>query len=187
MSFPDIRKSRKWLSPQEIRILVLALILLIVLLAGNITLARILPGGEWFFLRWSGARAFLIEKIQPYGTEIAQQTQEVAYGRPGFSSEYGYVLNDPFYLVLLYTPLAFIQDFNLVRGIWMLLSEFALVGIVLFAFNLSEWQPPRAVHRSSNLWLVQLFQRERAGDRYASHYVDISLFMDPGGVTLPFG
>ena len=53
------------------------------------------------------------------------------------------MLNDPFYIVLLYTPLAFFQDFALVRGIWMLLSEAALVGTVLFAFNLSEWQPPR--------------------------------------------
>ncbi|HMB21924.1 MAG TPA: hypothetical protein VKP08_03780, partial [Anaerolineales bacterium] len=119
----------------------LVLILLAGMLAGNIFLARTFPGGEWLFLRWSGARAFLIEKIGPYSTEVAQRTQEVAYGRPGFSSEYGYVLNDPFYLVLLYTPLAFIQDFSLVRGIWMLLSEVALIGIVLLALNLSEWQP----------------------------------------------
>lgn len=146
MAFPDIRKSRKWLSPQEIRFLVLVLILLAGMLAGNIFLSRTFPGGEWLFLRWSGARAFLIEKIGPYSTEIAQRTQEVAYGRPGFSSEYGYVLNDPFYLVLLYTPLAFIQDFTLVRGIWMLLSEAALIGIVLLALNLSEWQPPRGLY-----------------------------------------
>jgi hypothetical protein len=147
MSFPDIRKSRKWLSAEEIRLLVLALILLVALLTANIALARVLPGGEWLFMRWSGARAFFFEKvepkIEPYGTEIAERTQEVAYGRPAFSSEYGYVLNDPFYLVLLYTPLALFSDFALVRGIWMLLSEIALVGIILLAFNLSEWQPPR--------------------------------------------
>ncbi len=143
MSFPDIRKSRKWLSAEEIRLLVLALVLLVVLLAANLALARILPGGEWLFMRWSGARAFWIEKIEPYGSEIAERTQEVAYGRPAFSSEYGYVLNDPFYLVLLYTPLALFSDFALARGIWMLLSEIALVGIILLAFNLAEWQPPR--------------------------------------------
>jgi hypothetical protein len=143
MSFQDIRKSRKWLSAEEIRLLALLLFFFIVLLAANIALTRVLPGGEWFFLRWSGARAFLVEEIEPYSTEIAQRTQEVAYGRPAFSSEYAFVLNDPFFIVLLYTPLALFRDFTLGRGVWMLLSEAALVGTILFALNLSEWQPPR--------------------------------------------
>src|SRR5215208_2227504 len=143
MAFQDIRKSRKWLSAEEIRLLALLLFILILVMVANITLARTLVGGEWLFLRWSGARAFWVEKIAPYSTEIAQRTQEVAYGRIAFSGEYAYVLNDPFFIVLLYTPLALLRDFTLVRALWMLLSEAALVGIVLLAFNLSEWQPPR--------------------------------------------
>jgi hypothetical protein len=143
MAFQDIRKSRKWLSAEEIWLLALLLLILGLLLVLNIVLARILPGGEWFFLRWSGVRAFLIEQISPYSTEIAQRVQELAYGRRAFSSEYAFVLNDPFYIVLLYTPLALFRDFTIARGIWMLVSEAALVGTVLFAFNLSEWQPPR--------------------------------------------
>src|SRR6266487_1022967 len=148
MSFQDIRKSRKWLSAEEIRLLVLLLFIFVLLLIGNIMLARILPGGEWFFLRWSGARAFLFEKIELYSTEIAQRTQAVVYGRAAFSSEYTYVLNDPFFIVLLYTPLALFRDFTLARGIWMLLSESALVGTTLLAFNLSEWEPPRWLYIS---------------------------------------
>lgn len=165
MAFRDIRKSRKWLSAEEIRILALGLFVLALMLAANISLARMLPGGEWFFQRWAGSRAFLVDVIQftggvkgarimpegtpaliteatgPYTTEIAQRTQELVYGRRAFSSEYTYVLNDPFFILLLYTPLAFISDFSIVRGIWMMLSELALIGIVLLAFNLSEWQP----------------------------------------------
>lgn len=167
MTFKDIRKSRKWLSIEEIRLLVLLLLIFMVVLAANIAIARVLPGGEWFFLRWSGARAFLIEQIdasrgvksgrimpdgevvllvqqvQPYSTEIARRTQQVAYERLAFADEYAYVLNDPFYIVLLYVPLAFIQDFAISRGIWMLLSEAALIGSTLLALNLAEWQPPR--------------------------------------------
>jgi hypothetical protein len=125
----------------------------------------VLPGGEWFFQRWSGARAFLLEVMQssggvkgarfmpegipaqinnvisPYSTEIAQRTQEIVYGRRAFSSEYTYVLNDPFFTLLLYSPIALISDFTLARGIWMLVSEIALIGTVLLALNLSEWQP----------------------------------------------
>ena len=143
MSLPDIRKSRKWLSVEEIRLLIGLFIFLAALLALNIYLARILPGGEWFYLRWNGARAFLFEQIDTYGSAVAQRVQDLIYGRNAASSEYPYVLNDPFYIVLLYTPLALLSDFSLARGIWMLLSEAALVGTVLFALNLSEWQPPR--------------------------------------------
>ena len=144
MSFPDIRRrSRKWLSVEEIRLLIILLIFLVTLLALNIYLARILPGGEWFYLRWSGARAFLFEQVEPYGTEIAQRVQDLIYGRNATSNEYPFVLNDPFYIVLLYTPLALISDFTLARSIWMLLSEIALIGIILLSLRLSEWEPPR--------------------------------------------
>lgn len=143
MAFRDIRKSRKWLSAEEVRFLALIFIILAGLFIANLTLARTLPGGEWVFQRWSGARAFLVENIQPYSSEIAQRTQEVAYGRIAFSGEYAYVLNDPFFIVMLYTPLALLWDFTLVRAIWMWLSEIALLGIVLLTFNLTEWQPPR--------------------------------------------
>ena len=171
MAFRDIRKSRKWLSAEEIRVLALGLFVLALMLAANVSLARTLPSGEWLFQRWAGARSFLLEVIQstggvkggrvmpegtpdligsvtgPYTTEIAQRTQELVYGRRAFSSEYTYVLNDPFFILLLYTPLAFISDFTLARGIWMVVSELALIGIVLLAFNLSAW------YRGQNLTL----------------------------------
>lgn len=165
MAFQDIRKRRKWLSAEEIRLLALGLILFGVMLAANVSLARILPSGEWLYQRWSGARAFLVEIIElshgtkggrilpegtlavlnnapgPYSTDIAQRTQERVYGRPAFSSEYTYVFNDPFFILLLYSPLALVTDFTLARGIWMLIAEALLIGIVLLAFNLSEWEP----------------------------------------------
>jgi len=157
MSFQDIRKTRKWLSAEEIRLLVFVLLALGALLALNIYLATLLPGGEWLYLRWSGARAFLFEQVEPYGSTIAERVQQIVYGRNAFSSEYGYVLNDPFYIVLLYTPLAVLPEFlsiffrslspsmyfPIARGVWMLFSEAAMVGSVIFAVRLSEWEPPR--------------------------------------------
>jgi hypothetical protein len=167
MAFKDIRKSRKWLSIEEIRLLALLIFIIAAVLAGNLAAARVLPGGEWVYLRWSGARAFLIEqidasrgikgvrtmpdgsatlliqKVEPYSTEIARRTQQVAYDRLAFADEYPYVLNDPFYIVLLYLPVALIRDFALVRGLWFFLAEAALIGTLLLTLTLSEWQPPR--------------------------------------------
>jgi len=143
MAFKDIRKSRKLLSVEEVRLLLLALLILAGLLALNIYLAQVLPGGEQFFLRWSGARAFLVERIEPYSSTIAERTQNLAYGRQAFSSEYPFVLNDPFYIVLLYIPLALFSDFGVARGIWMLLSEAALIGSLYILVRSLEWRPPR--------------------------------------------
>lgn len=146
MAFKDIRKSRKWLSPQEIRLIVLLLIVLSAALALNIYLARMLPAGEWLNLRWTGARAFLFEQIEPYGTVVARQIQQIVYERNAFADEYRYVLSDPFYIVLLYTPLALFTSFPLARAIWMLVCEVALIFIVLFSITLAEWEPPRWVY-----------------------------------------
>jgi len=142
MAFRDIRKSRKWLSVEEIRLLLLVLFILSGLLVLNIYLARTLPGGEQFFLRWSGARAFLIEQIEPYSSTIAERTQSLVYGRRAFAQEYPYVLNDPFYIVLLNIPFALFSDFAIARGLWMLLSEVALVGLIYYFIRSLEWEPP---------------------------------------------
>lgn len=143
MAFRDIRKSRKLLSVEEVRLLFLVLFLFVSILALNIYLARILPGGEQFYLRWSGARAYLVDQIEPYSATIAERTQNLVYGRAAFSSEYPYMLNDPFYIVLLYVPLALFSDFTVARGIWMLLSEAALLGFLFSFIRSLEWEPPR--------------------------------------------
>ncbi len=148
MAFRDIRKSRRRLSPQEAGLLLLALALLAGLLALNISLAQTLPGGEQFFLRWSGARGFLLGNVEPYSSEVAQQTQTLVYGRRAQAGEYPYALNDPFPIVLLYLPLALFSNFALARGVWMLFSEFALLWLMTSFFRALEWEPPR--------WLLAL-------------------------------
>lgn len=143
MAFQDIRKSRKFLSATDIGFVLGVLILLGALLVLNIYLARELEGGEWLFLRWSSVRAALSDQLEPYGSTIAERVQLLVYGREAFLSEYPYALNDPLYIVLLYAPLAWLfTDFTIVRGIWMLLSQVALIGIVLLSINLSELKPP---------------------------------------------
>jgi len=169
MAFKDIRKSRKWLSVEEIRIIAAFLILLSAVLVLNVYVARSLQGGEWLLVRWNGVRTYLglqaaasdslkawrsmpdgevtihLDQPELYGAEIARRVQQIVYGRDAFANEYRYILNDPFYIVLLYIPLAFFSDFSIVRGIWMLVAETALFMSVLFSFWLSEWSPPRGL------------------------------------------
>jgi hypothetical protein len=172
MAFKDIRKSRKWLSSQEIRIIVVFLLLISALLVVNVYLARTVVGGEWLMMRWNAVRSFLglqidrnvgfkawramtpghaappgesvILRPKPniYGGGIAHPIQELVYGREAFATEYKYILSDPFPFVLLYTPLAFLSSFPIVRALWMLAAEAALLVSVLFSYRLSEWNPP---------------------------------------------
>lgn len=156
MAFRDIRKSQRFLSPAEIGFLLGVTLLLIAILFLNIYLARTYKGGEWLYLRWSGARAFLFKSAEPYGSTVAHRVQLLVYGREAYLNEYPYVLNDPFYIVLLYTPLAILSeavslffpsfapagDFGLAHAVWMLLSQAAVVGIILLSIRFCEWQPP---------------------------------------------
>jgi len=142
MAFKDIRKSRKFLGAADVGFILGAFILIVALLTVDLYLARTLNGGEWLFMRWSGVRAFLLGEGSPYGSAVAQHVQTLAYGREAYLNEYPYALNDPFYIVLLYTPLSFFGDFAVVRGIWMIFSQAALIGIVLLSLNLSDWEPP---------------------------------------------
>jgi len=144
MAFQDIRRSRRFLSATDIAVILGILVLSVALLVLNIYLARTFKGGEWLFLRWSGVQAFLFEHAEPYGSGVAEKVQALVYGREAFLAEYPYALNDPFYILLLYVPLAFFfSDFAIVHGIWMLLSQAALVAIVALTIRLSAWEPPR--------------------------------------------
>jgi hypothetical protein len=172
MAFKDIRKSRQWLSPNEIRIIVIFLLIISALLALNLYVARTVVGGEWLLMRWNAVRSFLglqvdrsvgfkawramtpghgappgdvsILRPQPniYGGGPARPVQDEVYGREAFATEYKYILSDPFPLVLLYTPLAFLSNFPIVRALWMLVAEAALLISVLCSYRLSEWDPP---------------------------------------------
>ncbi|MGE5464247.1 MAG: hypothetical protein ACM3PS_12875, partial [Syntrophothermus sp.] len=178
MAFKDIRKSRKWLSPQEIRIIVIILLILSALMALNVYLSRTIVGGEWLLMRWNAVRSYLglqldvsvglkgwrtmpetlasaqtpgkaiLQRPEPniYGGEIARRIQQIVYNRIAFATEYKYILSDPFPILLLYTPLAFLSDFVLARSFWMLAAEVALLVSVLFSYRLSEWEPPIALN-----------------------------------------
>src|SRR5262249_33937927 len=115
-------------------------------------------GAKFGRLMPEGSAQILITPLDLYGRTIAQSVQQLVYGRVASADEYRYVLSDPFYIVLLYSPIAFLPefihlmipgmnaDFQLVRGIWMLLAEIALIATVLISFSLSEWEPPRGLY-----------------------------------------
>ncbi len=138
-------KKRPGLTPREIGLLVLigltAVIVVSILAGVNIGLSRAVGGGGGFLVLWEGARTFIFSLGQPYSDVVSSLTQQLAYGKAAGAGQNPYFLTMPFFLLLLYSPLAVIPDPTLARGVWLCLSEVALVGTALIYLRLIEWQP----------------------------------------------
>lgn len=140
-------RKRPPLTAREIQVLVVIGIVagavLGTLIGADIQLSRGLSGGGGFFSPWQGARAFLFERIPPYSGTVASTTQLQVYGQPARTGQNPYILAIPFFLLPLYFPFALSADPATARGIWMFISEAALVGAAFLSLNLVDWKPGR--------------------------------------------
>lgn len=142
MSFSEFQKSPKKLSFRDIQFIVIIFAGLLLLFAGNLFLANLLPpSGEFLLLRESG-RAFLFDKLDPYSSSVSAQVQEKIYQRPAKDGEEPYVLDVPFHLLMPYFPFALGNEM-FARGIFFFLLEITLFLIVFFGMCLAGWEPAR--------------------------------------------
>ena len=148
------------LTPNEIRLLSLigfvAVIVVSVLIGVNIGLSRSVQGGGEFYSAWNGARMFLFNHVNPYNLDVALQSQQLAYGHAASDGQNPYYLTVPFFLLPIYFPFAlisdtlpallpskFVVDPSIVRGMWLILNEGALLVTVVLIVRLIEWSPRR--------------------------------------------
>jgi len=128
-----------------------ALILFGVLMAANLALSRLVPGGGEFLGVWSGVHGFLFERFEPYSLRLAPRLQMGL-----LVGERTYFPALPFFLLLLYFPFALLPPLA-ARALWMLLSEMALVGMAMLSLKLSQWKPPRPLCLAIGLLYVFSF------------------------------
>lgn len=144
MSFQEYQKAPNKLDGREIFFLIIAGVCIILVIyglaVGNYYLAGKLPAGGEFSLLRTGGRAFLFDRLEPYSGSVAALVQEQVYGRPAQPGEDPYILDIPFYLLVLYFPLALIPDAMMARAFWMALTEIALVGYIFYSFQLMNRQ-----------------------------------------------
>ena len=149
---------------------IVALIVVSVLVGVNLGLSRTVRGGGGFFVAWLGTHSLLLDMAarlvgfvsnlsnfgrspistatqpglsNPYSILIANQTQQMVYGRTAQPGENPYFLTIPFFLLPFYFPFALIPDPAIARGLWMFLCEAALVWTVILSMRMIEWRPPR--------------------------------------------
>ncbi|HFC09574.1 MAG TPA: DUF2029 domain-containing protein [Chloroflexi bacterium] len=121
---------------------VLALLLMLLLVWGNVRFARQHPGGNDFMVYWVAARAWLLEGRDPYSDAVALEAQRLAYGRPARGEEGQMRLVYPLYACGLVAPFALVDDYALARGVWNAVLEVLLVVMLGMALAVVRWKPP---------------------------------------------
>jgi hypothetical protein len=126
-----------------ISLVFLALAILCGMVWGNIFHSHNFTGEKDFFVPWLAARTFLDYGDSPYSESASQRAQVVHYGRLASDTEDPLILWVPFPAELIYFPFALLQDYNIAHGLWMTLSEIALVAAAFLSLRLVEWNVSR--------------------------------------------
>ena len=128
---------------------ILSAIILIVIFAGLVMSSnyyiRHNPVEKKFLNPWLGMRTFLELGSDPYGEPATQRTQLLYYGNFAKSGQDPLYLNQPFASVILFFPLALINDYTFARVIWMVLLEVILIVSIYMLLLLFEWKLPALV------------------------------------------
>ncbi len=109
----------------------------------NTLYARDHPGETAFLVPWLGAQTFLRYGVSPYETQAAQRAQILHYGRLAEEGQNPLRLYLPFFIEIFFFPLALLRDYALARGLWTLLLQASLAGLVVLSLRLGRWKPGR--------------------------------------------
>ena len=100
------------------------------------------PGGNDSIPRWIGTRAWLFEGINPYSDEVNLRAQQMIYGRPAMMDEDQHKFVYPFYVILFYIPIAWL-NFEWGRTIYMMVIEGAIIIMVVMTVRTYKLSLPR--------------------------------------------
>jgi len=76
------RRRRPFPLGLQILMALMAIGILMVMGWANYRFAQLVPGGNDFLARWTGARAWVVEGRSPYDPEVSLNAQRMIYGRP---------------------------------------------------------------------------------------------------------
>jgi hypothetical protein len=121
-------------------VVVILLIVCTALMYANLSLPN---GGGDFLVHWVGARVYLFEQIDPYSADVPERVQALVYENGWQAGDEIFILDTPFYLLLLYFPFTLLSDPQLARAIYTLILELALFALAILSLRLTDWEVPR--------------------------------------------
>jgi hypothetical protein len=133
----------KSLSPRDYQFIALVTVIFLVICAALISANLTLKGGGDFYVHWVASRAFLFDRIDPYGAEVPARVQQLVYGAAARAGDEPYILDTPFHLLPFYYPFALFSDPIVVRAVFTLFLELGLFALAILSLLLTGWESPR--------------------------------------------
>ncbi len=134
---------QKSLTPRDYQFIALVIVVFIGVCTALVFANLTLKGGGDFYVHWVGARAFLFDKIDPYGGEVPARVQKIVYESAAKAGNEPYILDTPFQILPFYYLFSFLSDPKIARAIFTLILELALFALAILSLRLTEWEAPR--------------------------------------------
>ena len=120
------------------------------------------PGGNDFYSRWAGGRAFLVDGLNPYSDEVTRRIQLGMYGHLAEEGADQVAFAYPMYTIYLFFPLSLIPSYPQAQALWQAILEFALLLAVFFTFRMYRWQPKPWLLAATCLWSILFYPGARS-------------------------
>jgi hypothetical protein len=118
------------------------------------------PGANDFYQRWIGAKVFWLEGRDPYGADVARETEIFLYGRPynpdpalnEFPGDFLY----PFNTVILLAPIAGVS-YAVASAIWFAFLALLIVICFVMLVDLFKWRVSPLMLVLGIIWAVTFY------------------------------
>lgn len=118
------------------------------------------PGANDFYSRWSGARSFWLDGLDPYGEEASLAIQIGIYGRPVQEDEDPGYFTYPMYTTLLLAPLTPLP-YAWAEATWLALLIALQIGALALLIDVFSWRPRAFLLSVSVLWGIFFYPASR--------------------------
>jgi hypothetical protein len=120
-----------------------------------------ISGGNDFYPRWRGSRAFILEGRDPYSDEVTSEIQWGMYGRLAREDEDQVAFAYPLYVLLFVLPFALLP-YPLAQACWISGLVVATLAALILTIRALHWQPPPVALLGLGLWVVLFYPSLRS-------------------------
>jgi hypothetical protein len=120
-----------------------------------------IPGGNDFYPRWRGTRAFILEGRDPYSDEVTSEIQRGMYGRLAREDEDQVAFAYPLYVSLFILPFSLLP-YAMAQALWTSTLVLALLATLVLILRTLGWAPSPLQLASLALWSVLFYPSARS-------------------------
>ena len=159
-------ESNRKTTPRPLRVALVSVLMVAVILldayATYIVFTSKFPGANDFYSRWAGGRAFLVDGLNPYSSEVTHRIQLGMYGHLAEEGADQVAFAYPLYTIYLFLPLSLISSYPQAQAVWQVILEFALLVGVFFTFRTYRWQPKPWLLAATCFWSILFYPGARS-------------------------